>query len=93
MSQNDDLLNKKQWISMPNDDQATLQPRIASLEYEVIRLEAEKAELVEAAQNLCDDFGDNLETHDHHRFTLVEALRALLAKAETVETDNTQKKG
>lgn len=37
-------------------------------------------ELVEAAKNLCDDFGDNLQTWDAHRFILVEALRTVIAK-------------
>ena len=47
-------------------------------------------ELLEAAKALCDDFGDNLKSYDIHRWVLVEELRAAIAKAETVETNNPQ---
>jgi hypothetical protein len=46
-----------------------------------LQLKAEKAELLEIAQKLCDDFGDNLQTYDAHRYMLVEELRAAIAKA------------
>ena len=37
------------------------------------------SDLLTAAKNLCDDFGDNLQEYDAHRYILVEELRAAIA--------------
>ena len=85
------IKNLKRELRLRVEDQA----RIEELEKELLtlitfsadlqhRLEAEKAELVEVIQELCDDFGGKFISQTH-RYALVGKLRAALAKTESVE--------